>query len=95
MTYSDNKFLIYSNQGINNHNDLKFLDNQIYENLNNQTFIQNENFFCHKEEFLPILRDKISLNKDNSIVVIFSTKIEDIAHEIIKLNKNQKNLGHL
>ena len=32
------------------------------------------------------------LSKDNSIVVIFSTKIEDIAHEIIKLNKNQKNL---
>lgn len=92
LTYSDKKFLIYSNQGINNHNDLKFLDNQIYENLSNQTFIQNENFFCHKEEFLPILRDKISLNKDNSIVVVFSTKIEDTAHEIIKLNKNQKNL---
>ncbi len=92
LKYTDNQFLIYSDQGVNNENDVKFLDTDILENSNNQTFDQNSNFFCHKEEILPILRDKVSLNKNNELVVVLSSRIENKNLEIINLNKNKNDL---
>lgn len=68
LNYSDNKFLIYSNDGINSQNDLKFLDERT---LGNSTNSQNvpSNVLCHYDEFLPFLKDELQKNRDNLVII--------------------------
>lgn len=84
--YSDSNFLLYSKDGINQHNDLKFIDDT---SLSTQSKNQNiaDNILCHYDEFLPLLRDKLSVNKDN-LALIGTKKIDKNSLDVLKANKN-------
>lgn len=90
LKFSDNNFLIFSDFGVNHQNDLKFINNDTF-NTSKNVLIEEE-FYCHKEEFLPILRDKLSLDKNSSLVVVFSKEIEDDNFKLAKTIKKENDL---
>ncbi len=89
LHYSDNKFLIYSNDGVNSQNDLKFLDNEALKNNNMSPNIP-PNVLCHYNEFLPFLKDKLQINRED-IVIIGSKEIDK--NNLFVLPK--KNMGDI
>jgi len=74
LHYIDNKFLIYSKDGINSQNDLKFLDKST---LGKNDTIKDlpSNLVCHYDEFLPLLKDRLQKNRDD-LVIIGSQEID-------------------
>jgi len=83
LNYSNNKFLILSNDGINKQNDLKFIESNVFTN-NSENIVKD--IFCHYDEFLPLLRDKLFMNKDN-LILIGSTNIDKNNLDVLKANK--------
>lgn len=77
LHYSDNKFLIYSNDGINSQNDLKFLDQNTFGHSEKRQDVPS-NMVCHYDEFLPLLKDRLQKNRDDLVVIG--------SHEIDKSN---------
>jgi|GEM_PF-1815340 hypothetical protein len=80
----DNRFLLFTKQGINEENDLRLITEDM---LHIEKTTLPDNIFCHYEEFLPLLRDMLSNNKDN-LVVIGSKYIEKKNLDIFKATKN-------
>ncbi len=74
LNYSDNKFLTYSSDGINSQNDIKFLDEEemIPDNKSQNIPL---NVLCHYDEFLPLLKNMLTNNKDH-VVILSSKEIE-------------------
>jgi len=81
-----NKFLIYSKNGINSQNDLKFINADAFDELNMGKV--PDNVFCHFDEFLPLLRDKVNIKK-NEIIVIGSKDIEKDNLNILPSNRDK------
>lgn len=73
LNYSNGNFLIFSKDGINSQNDLKFMDENSFSDIKKDN-ISSDNIFCHYDEFLPLLRDRLHIDK-NEIIVISSQKI--------------------
>lgn len=90
LSYSDDKFLIFSKSGINHQNDLKFIDKPTIENIKVDKSI-TPNVLCHYDEFLPLLRDKLSINKEH-IVVIGSRNIQKEFLDVFKAHKTDEEL---
>jgi len=86
LNFNDSKFLLMSKDGINKENDLKFIDINTHSSTVINKNIPN-NTFCHYDEFLPLLRDKLSINK-NDIVVIGSQYIDKNNLDIFKVQKD-------
>jgi len=86
---SDSQFLIYSKDGVNSQNDLKFLDKQTFKNNNMSSNIP-PNVLCHYDEFLPLLKDKLEKNRED-IVIIGSREIDK--NNLLVLPK--KNIGDI
>jgi len=87
LNYSDNQFLIYSKDGINSQNDLKFINVDTFEEINSHKEMP-ENAVCHFDEFLPLLRDKVNITKDE-IIVIGSKKIKKDNLSILPSNRDK------
>lgn len=68
LRYSDNQFLIFSKDGVNQQSDLKFIDSSTFESVSKVSYM-TDNCFCHYEEFLPLLRDKLYTSKGELIVI--------------------------
>jgi len=90
LKFSDNNFLIFSDFGVNHQNDLKFINNDTFNTSKN--ILIEEHFYCHKEEFLPIFRDKLSLDKNSSLVIVFSKEIENKNFKLAKTIKKENDL---
>jgi len=86
LSYDENQFLLYSKNGINSQNDLKFINSDTF-NIDHSNMKVPENVFCHYDEFLPLLRDKLSTNKTD-IVIIGSKNIKKENLEVLKAQKN-------
>ena len=86
LNYSNNNFLIYSKDGINSQNDLKFINADDFSELNIEKV--PDNVFCHFDEFLPLLRDKVNIKK-NEIIVIGSKDIEKDNLNILPSNRDK------
>jgi len=86
LNYSNNNFLIYSKDGINSQNDLKFINADAFDKLNIEKV--PDNAFCHFDEFLPLLRDKVNIKK-NEIIVIGSKDIEKDNLNILPSNRDK------
>ena len=71
LIYSENKFLIFGKNGINNSKDLKFIN----ENDFNYKLNKPEDAFCHYDELLPLLKNE--LKNEKSIVFISSQDIDE------------------
>jgi len=85
LNYSNNNFLIYSKDGINQKNDLKFIDTATFSECCEEQKIEN-NIFCHYDEFLPLLRDKLAFSK--GIVIIGSKGIDKDNLDVLKVKKD-------
>jgi hypothetical protein len=89
LNYSDNQILIYSSDGINSQNDLKFLDEEAMESDDTNQNIPS-NILCHYDEFLPLLRDMLMTNKDH--LVVLGSKEVDKENLSILPNKNREDI---
>jgi hypothetical protein len=89
LNYNNDKFLLFSNYGINNQNDLKFIDDDTFNTTNDMPELPID-IFCHYEEFLPLLRDILAINKE--IVIIGSKNIDEDSLDIFKIQKNMQDL---
>jgi hypothetical protein len=90
LNYNNDKFLLFSNYGINNQNDLKFIDDDTFNTTNVKPELPID-IFCHYEEFLPLLRDILAKN-ENEIVIIGSKNIDEDNLDIFKIQKNMQDL---
>ena len=90
LNYNNDKFLLFSDYGINNQNDLKFIDDDTFNTTNVKPELPID-IFCHYEEFLPLLRDILAKN-ENEIVIIGSKNIDEDNLDIFKIQKNMQDL---
>lgn len=88
LNYTHGNFLILGENGINQNNDLKFIDEIT---LSSRYEENKDDIFCHYDEFLVLLRDKLAMNRDK-IIVISSKIIEDSNLDILKAVKSLENI---
>jgi hypothetical protein len=90
LNYNDGSFHVFGQKGVDQASDLKFISKDTLDPVNETNSIP-ENVFCHYEEFLPLLRDHLAINRDE-IVVIAAQEIDDKNLDVFKAVKNLSDL---
>lgn len=86
LSFSDKQFLILGKNGINEENDLKFIDSNTFNELEKVDKVP-KNTFCHYDEFLLKLKNILPKHQDSTIV-IGSQILNESALSILPKNKD-------